>query len=36
VHLQGLTSLQKLDLSYQITDAGAAKLKEALPDWEIH
>jgi len=35
VHLSGLTSLQELDLPSQITDAGLAKLKEALPNCDI-
>ena len=36
VHLAGLTSLQELGLSNtQITDAGVAKLKEALPDCSV-
>jgi len=36
VHLKGLTSLQTLGLgNTQVTDAGVAKLKEALPNCEI-
>jgi len=37
VHLQRLTSLQKLNLAHiQVTDAGVAKLKEALPNCDIY
>ena len=36
VHLKGLTELQTLDLdSTQITDAGIADLKKALPNCAI-
>ncbi len=36
VHLEGLTSLRMLFLhNTQITDAGVAKLKEALPECDI-
>ena len=35
VHLKGLTNLQGLVLPKQVTDAGVAELKQALPNCEI-
>jgi len=35
VHLKGLTNLEVLWLGSNITDAGVAELKKALPDCEI-
>jgi hypothetical protein len=36
VHLNGITSLQYVNLNdTQVTEAGVAELKKALPDCEI-
>ena len=35
-HLKGLTNLEELDLRWtKVTDAGVAKLQQALPNCEI-
>ena len=36
VHLKGLTNLQGLVLPKQITDAGTADLRQALPNCDVY